>query len=266
MNNGTTMNSAMNESTAAALKDLLYRMADDEVIVAHRNSEWTGLGPLLEEDIAFSSIAQDELGHALALYTILHQHLGERDPDTIAFTRDESEFRCCHLVEMPIGDYSFSLVRHLLFDLSEQLRFEMLENSAFDPLAKVARKLKGELKYHVFHAVTWVTQLGANGNEESRARMQAALNEAFPLALGLFEPGEHEETLRAEGIFAGEEGLQSQWLETLAPILEKANLTIPEVTDLQPVYGGRRGYHTEHLQPLLNEMTEVFRIDPAAEW
>ena len=95
----------MSETTTAALKDLLFWMADNQLILAHRNSEWTGLGPLLEEDIAFSSIAQDKMGHALALYTILHTELGEDEPDTIAFTRDEGAFHCAHLVELPIGDY-----------------------------------------------------------------------------------------------------------------------------------------------------------------
>ena len=161
---------------------------------------------------------------------------------------------------------AFSLVRHLLFDLAEQARFEMLENSSFEPLAKVARKLKGEIKYHTFHAVTWVVQLGAKGNEESKARLQTALNEAFPLALGLFEAGEHEDELRSSGIFAGEQALREKWLEVLTPIIEKAELVLPDPATTEPVSGGRKGYHTEYLQPMLNEMTEVFRIDPSAEW
>ena len=249
-----------------ALRSFLYRLADDELIIAHRNSEWTGLGPILEEDIAFSSIAQDKLGHSQALYSILHRQFGEADPDTIAFTRDEKDFTCCHFVELPIGDYSFSLMRHLLFDLAEQLRYEMLEKSAFEPLAKVARKVKWEIKYHLFHAVTWVTQLGAKGNEESRARMQTALNEAWPLALGMFEPAEGEEELKVAEIYAGEDVLREKWLEALRAILNEAGLTLPESNDIRPIYGGRKGYHTEHLQPLLTEMTEVFRIDPEAEW
>jgi len=251
---------------ASALKTFLYRIADDELIIAHRNSEWTGLGPILEEDIAFSSIAQDKLGHSLAIYSILHEVFGEEDPDTIAFTRSEKDFTCCHLVELPIGEYAFSLVRHLLFDLAEQLRFEMLENSSFEPLAKVARKVKGEIKYHLFHAVTWVTQLGAKGNEESKARTQTALNEAFPLALGIFEPGDHDDILKGEGIFEGEETLKERWLTALTSIVEEADLTLPDVQSVEPAYGGRKGYHTEHLQPLLDEMAEVFRIDPGAEW
>ena len=256
----------MDSETAYALRSLLYRMADDELIIAHRNSEWTGLGPTLEEDIAFSSIAQDKLGHSLALYSILHKEFGEDDPDTIAFTRDEGDFTCCHLVELPIGDYAFSLVRHLLFDLAEQLRFEMLENSSFEPMAKVARKVKGEIKYHLFHAVTWFTQLGGKGNEESKARMQTALNETFPLALGIFEPSEHDDKLIDAGIFPGEKALQEKWMASLSSIVEESGLVLPDPSGVEPVYGGRKGYHTEHLQPMLEEMTEVFRIDPGAEW
>ncbi len=125
----------------SALKDLLFRMADDELIIAHRNSEWTGLGPILEEDIAFSSIAQDKLGQSYALYRIL-ETLGEAPADTIAFTRDESAFRCCQLVEYPIGGYDFSLMRHFLFDTAEVLRYEMLERSSFEMLAKRAIKIR----------------------------------------------------------------------------------------------------------------------------
>jgi 1,2-phenylacetyl-CoA epoxidase catalytic subunit len=111
------------------LKDLLYRLADDQLILGHRNSEWNGLGPILEEDIAFSSMAQDKLGHSLQLYTLLHQ-LGEAEPDTVAFTRNAPQFHCCQLVELPIGEYDFSLIRHFLFDHAELLRFEALATAA----------------------------------------------------------------------------------------------------------------------------------------
>jgi ring-1,2-phenylacetyl-CoA epoxidase subunit PaaC len=252
-------------SDATALKDLLFRVADDELIMAHRNSEWTGLGPILEEDIAFSSIAQDKLGHAHALYEILHT-LGEADADTLAFTRNESDFRCCQFVEYPIGDYAFSLMRHFLFDTSEAIRYEMFEKSSLEPLAKVARKIRGEIKYHLFHANTWVVNLGTNGSEESHARMQSALNETFPLALGIFEPSEYDEQLALEGVFPGEDVLKQRWLETIAKTLAEANLVIPDIESVTPAYGGRKGYHTEYLQPLLEEMGEVFRIDPTAEW
>lgn len=253
-----------NDSTSA-LKRMLYGMADDSLIIAHRNSEWTGLGPMLEEDIAFSSIAQDKMGHALALYTLLQQ-LGEPEPDISAFTRNELEFTCCQFVEFPIGGYDFSLMRHFLFDSADLLRYEMLEQSTFEPLAKLAVKVRGEIKYHVFHADTWIIQLGSQGNEESKARMQSALNECYPLALGIFENSEDEQILIENGIFKGEKELESAWHDRISAILNKAGLTIPDRDSVNPIYGGRKGLHSEHLQPLLDEMTEVFRIDPSAEW
>ncbi len=249
---------------ASACKDLLLRMADDELIIAHRHSEWTGLGPLLEEDIAFSSIAQDKLGHAQALYAIMHEHFGEPEPDTQAFMRNESAMKCCHFVELPNGEYDFSLMRHYLFDAAEFVRWTALTQSSFEPLSKLAFKIRGELKYHLYHAQTWVKQLGAQGSEESHARMQSALREAWPYALGMFEPSDADNALIEEGVFVGEQEIYQQWLSFVAPTLTEATLEIP--TDAEPVYGGRKGYHTEHLQPLLTEMTEVYRIDPSAEW
>jgi len=252
-------------SSNKALKQLLYHMADDSLIIAHRNSEWTGLGPILEEDIAFSSIAQDKMGHALALYTLLEQ-LGEPEPDISAFTRNEKDFTCCHFVEYPIGGYDFSLMRHFLFDSAELLRYEMLEKSSHEPLAKLSTKIRGEIKYHVFHADTWIVQLGSQGNEESHSRMQSALNECYPLALGIFESTEFEPVLIEQKIFDGEHTLEQKWHERISGICEKAGLTLPPRETTMPVYGGRKGFHSDYLQPMLDEMTEVFRIDPSAEW
>src|SRR5687768_10970044 len=127
-----------------ALKELIYKIADDQLILGHRNSEWTGFGPLLEEDIAFSSMAQDKVGQSHALYSILHQ-LGEQNPDTIAFARNANQFHNCVLVELPNGEYDFSLIRHFLYDTALALRFDMLTHSSYTALAELAVKIKGEL-------------------------------------------------------------------------------------------------------------------------
>ncbi|MBG8551941.1 1,2-phenylacetyl-CoA epoxidase subunit PaaC [Hymenobacter guriensis] len=245
-------------------KDLLYRLADDQLILGHRNSEWNGLGPILEEDIAFSSMAQDKLGHALQLYSLLHE-LGEAEPDTVAFTRNAAQFHCSQLVELPIGDYAFSLMRHFLFDHAELLRFEALAASSYEPLAQVARKLKGELKYHVLHANTWIRQLGTS-TEEALEKLQAALDLTLPYALGLFEKTEAEPAIIAEGLFIGEDVLRAQWLENISRVLNQTQLELPDLSAITPVGGGRHGEHTEFLQPLLDEMAEVFRLDPTADW
>ncbi|MBR9861205.1 phenylacetate-CoA oxygenase subunit PaaC [bacterium] len=247
-----------------ALKELLYKMADDQLIIGHRNSEWTGIGPILEEDIAFSSMAQDKIGQSEHLYNLLHQ-LGESDADTLAFTRNADQFHNSQLTELPIGEYDFSLIRHFLFDFAEMLRFDGLRNSAYMPLAQLAKKFYGEIKYHTMHASTWVRQLG-QGNEESKARMQSALNEAWNYALGIFEQGEGETVLQEEKIFEGEASLQEKWLNAITPILEEAGLSIPDKSTWEPKNGGRKGYHTDYLQPLLDEMSEVYSIDPTADW
>ena len=248
-----------------ALKDLLYKMADDALIIGHRNSEWTGIGPMLEEDLAFSSMAQDKIGHAQALYQIRHEILGEPEPDKVAFLREEKLFKCCQFVELPIGEYDFSLVRHFLFDHAEAIRYEMLAGSSFQPLAQLAKKIKGEIKYHTMHADTFLKQLG-KGNEESHARLQQALNFAMPYALGIFEQGPYEAELAVQRIFAGEEALKTRWLEKISVVVEAAGLQLPVVAADKIVYGGRKGFHSEYLKALLDEMCEVVRTDPEAEW
>ena len=254
----------MNEQTKTAIKEMLLKMADDLLIIGHRNSEWTGLGPILEEDISFSSMAQDKIGQSMSVFQIL-QELGEDKPDVVAFFRSPKAFHCSQFVELPNGEYDFSLMRHFLYDHADQLRFEMLANSTFDPIAKLARKVKGELKYHVYHANIWVTKLGT-ATDESHARMQTALNECWNYALGMFEESEFENRLIGEKIFGGEKELQQRWLENIAPILAKATLNIPEEKNWLPLFGGRKCTHTAHLKPLIEEMGEVFRVDPGAEW
>ncbi|GAA5022769.1 phenylacetate-CoA oxygenase subunit PaaI [Marivirga lumbricoides] len=250
--------------TEEALKDLLYKIADDQLILGHRNSEWTGMGPLLEEDIAFSSMAQDKVGQSLAFYNLLHQ-LGEQDPDTVAFTRNAEQFHNCQLVELPSGEYDFSLIRHFLFDHAEFIRFQMLAECPIEEVAQVAKKLKGEVKYHVMHANTWVKQL-SNANEEAHSKMQSALDYALPYALGIFEPSKYENDFIEAGIYAGEKAIETQWKENIHMVLEEAGLKLPDWDTLKPVYGGRYGKHTEYLQPLLSEMSEVFNEDPTADW
>lgn len=253
-------------STTNHITDLIIKMADDELVLGHRNSEWTGLGPILEEDIAFSSMAQDKIGHAMALYEILQEQYGETDPDHFAFLRPEQAFKCCHLVEMPNGEYDFSLMRHFLFDFAEMVRYESLADSSFEPFRLLSKKIRGELKYHTLHAGEWIKALG-NATEESHARMQQELEHCFALAAGIFEPSKaHEAQLIEEKIYPGESVLYQRWVERVYSVLTPASLNLPEVEQVQPAFGGRHGFHTEHLQPLLDEMSEVFRTDPDTGW
>ncbi len=242
--------------------NLLYRLADDELIIGHRNSEWTGHGPILEADIAFSSMAQDEMGHAQAYYQLLHQ-LGEREPDVLAFGRKPREFRCASLVCLPKGDWGFSVLRQFLYDAAETVRLAALANSSLLPLAQLAGKLRGEEKYHLMHGRTWVLRLG-RATDDSHGKMQAALDFAYPHALGLFEPTEYDEPLAQAGISPREDELRRQWESAIAPVLADSGLAVPEGT--KPVYGGRVGRHADALKELLDGMQLVYNIDPTAKW
>jgi ring-1,2-phenylacetyl-CoA epoxidase subunit PaaC len=255
------MDNVINEP---ALKELLYKIADDLLILGHRNSEWTGIGPLLEEDIAFSSMAQDKIGQSLAVYELLH-HLGEGVPDSVAFMRKSDLFHNCQFVELPIGDYEFSLIRHFLYDHSILLRFQQLSDSSYQPLAQVSRKLVGELRYHVMHADSFIKKLGT-ATDESINRLQTALNQALPFALGIFENSPQESELISGRIFSGEEDLYGRWYHEITKVIEVTSLDLPKVDLSEAKTGGRIGQHTPHLQHLLDEMAEVFRLDPSTDW
>lgn len=254
---------ALDAITRRAVIDLLYRLADDALIMGHRDSEWTGLGPILEEDIAFSSMAQDEMGHAQLYYQMLHE-LGEADPDTLVFTRKPREWRCASLVTLPgKRDWAFSVLRKFLYDACESVRLAALPNSKLVPLAQVTRKLRGEKKYHLMHGRTWVLRLGRS-TDEAHEKMQSALDRAYPHALGLFEPTEGDEVLAQRGIAPRETHLRLEWESAVAPVLAEARLRVNQ--NVKPVYGGRVGRHSNDLTELLANMQLVHRIDPTAKW
>jgi ring-1,2-phenylacetyl-CoA epoxidase subunit PaaC len=219
---------------------------------------------MLEEDIAFSSMAQDKIGQSYLFYQMLSE-LGESDPDTVAFMRNSDQFHNCQMVELPNGEYDFSLVRHFLYDFADLTRFELLTESSVEPLSDAGKKFKGELRYHTMHAKSFITKLG-NSNSESIERLQNSIDALMPYALGIFEPSTFEAEIIETGIFAGEEKCRAIWEERISNIISETALTLPNLSNLQPIYGGRYGTHTEHLQPLLDEMSEVFSTDPTAEW
>lgn len=237
----------------------LLSFADDEFLLGHRDSEWTGHAPLLEEDIAFSNLAQDELGHALLWYTILHERLNQPAPDRLAFWRDAGEFRNATLVELPRGDWAVTIVRQYVFDVYEHVRNEALAHCGYAPIEQAIAKIEREEVYHRLHSQGWMLRLGG-ATEESHHRMQAAVDYLWPHALGLFEPldnaPDYPPTLSQ---------LQATWLERVTPVLSQATLRIPPQTT--PAYGGRRGQHTAHLIDLLKDLHKVAHSEsPEAVW
>jgi ring-1,2-phenylacetyl-CoA epoxidase subunit PaaC len=245
----------------SALSQYLLEMADDELILAHRNSEWTGHAPILEEDIAFSNIAQDEMGHASIWYS-LRQEITGQDPDRLIFFRDAIEYRNAQLVELPNHDWAFSMLRQYLFDAYERIRLSYLRHSGYQPLAEAAVKIWQEELYHYRHTSNWIKRLGL-GTEESNRRTQEALEALWGFTGQLFKPSENDSFLLEAEYIPDIEVCRLEWQGTIIPFLESVGLRIPEeaipITD-------PRSTHTSHLDGLLSEMQEVARKYPDAQW
>jgi ring-1,2-phenylacetyl-CoA epoxidase subunit PaaC len=254
-----------------ALRTYLTCLADDEFILGHRMSEWTGQGPIIEEDIAFSSMAQDELGHALGFYTLLEE-LGAPDADALIYTRSVDAFRNSVFTELHRGDYGFSLMRQFLYDAAESERLAMLRDSSFEPLRELARKMLQEERYHWVHGTSMLKRL-CGGSDEARTRMQRALDTLFPYALGLFETFEGHDDLVEAGIIPSEIAVRDAWMQRICPLFKEYGLSVPcrmdggtMRSDAPPVEGGRAGRHTEHLDEILGAVQMLAKRDPGAKW
>jgi ring-1,2-phenylacetyl-CoA epoxidase subunit PaaC len=206
----------------------LLALADDELILGWRNSEWTGIAPFLEEDVAFSSIAQTEIGHARAWYELAAKELGTY-ADALAFDRDPDEYRCAPLVEARlVPDWAQTIARHWLYETADAIRIEALQVSDDPEVAGLAEKIDREEAYHRMHADMWAERL------RDEARFRTAVDALWPSALGLLEPGQRGR--------------------------------LCEVTGRDQVDAVERGEHTEELRPLWEEMTMVRRSIPGAAW
>ncbi|MFC4638946.1 1,2-phenylacetyl-CoA epoxidase subunit PaaC [Deinococcus hohokamensis] len=247
----------------AALIQKLTALADDEIVLAHRDSEWTGHAPILEEDIALANIAQDELGHA-TLFLELRRELDGSDADRLAFFRDAPDYRCARLVELPRGDWALTMLRQFLFDAYEALWLDAAQASTYAPLAQVAAKAVREEKFHLQHSALWVERL-ALGTEESRRRIQNALVTLWPHVAQLFVPLPEEAALVSAGLVPDLGAVRARWDGVvLRHLTDKCGLTLPEMPGEGDTTAGRE-VHTAHLPALLAEMQAVARAHPTAE-
>jgi len=207
----------------------LLEYADDELILGWRDSEWTGIAPSLEEDVAFSSIAQNEIGHARALYELAARDLGTT-ADELAFDREPSEYRCAALVELRKLDWAHTIARHWLYETADELRLAALKDSDDAEVAGLAAKMDREEVYHRLHAQMWADRL------RDEPRFQRAVEELWPYALGVLD-------------------------EQLRPVLaERVQGPGPGTGPVE------RGSHSPELRELWEEMTIVRRSVPGATW
>ena len=245
-----------------ALGDLLLAMADDEFVIGFSDSEWTGIAPLLEEDVAMSSLAQDELGHASALYGLLGE-LTDADPDAIAYDREPDAYRHCRLLDHGRGDWAMTIARRYLYDTADGIRLEALAAGSWRPLAELTGKLIREERYHRMHAGAWLDRL-ARSDGEGRDRLLAALADLAPDAATVFTPVPDEPGLIDAGILAATSSeLDGRWRAEIAPTFDRLGLPMPP-----PARDPDRGRldHGEPFRWLWSEFTLVRRSDPGATW
>jgi ring-1,2-phenylacetyl-CoA epoxidase subunit PaaC len=247
-----------------ALFEYTLSLADDQLILGHRLSEWIGSAPVLEEELALGNIGLDLIGAARSLYTYAGEiEGGGRDEDKLAYLRDAPQFRNCLLAELPNGDFAVTMTRVLFYAAVMVPFWEALVRSKDATLAAIAAKSVKESRYHLRHAAEWLIRLG-DGTSESHGRAQEAVDELWPYAGELFQMTAGEAKLLAAGVAVDRTALQAMWDKTIDPILREATLARP--ADVYPQAGGREGRHTEHLGHILSEMQFLQRAYPGATW
>jgi ring-1,2-phenylacetyl-CoA epoxidase subunit PaaC len=260
----TAIGEALLPATKNALSLLLLAMADDEFVIGFSDSEWTGIAPLLEEDVAMSSLAQDELGHAQALYRLLAELVDDgRDADAIAFDRPPEGYYHARLLDHPRGDWANTIARRYLYDTADSTRLEALAACSWQPLADLVAKIRREERYHLLHIGAWFERL-ARTQGEPRERLVDALERMGPDAATVLSPLPDELSLVLAGIAdAPSKELVERWRERIRPTFERLDLRMPPAA----VDRDRsRSHHSEAFRWLHGEFTAVRQIDREAKW
>jgi ring-1,2-phenylacetyl-CoA epoxidase subunit PaaC len=247
-----------------ALFIFCLRLADDALITGHRLSELCSRGPFIEEDLALTNISLDMIGRAEPFLKYAAEIEGKgRTADLLAYRRAEHQYFNHLLTEMPNGNFADTIARQLLLSAFEYFHYSELEKSTDKTIAGIASKAIKEVRYHLQHAGSWTIRLG-DGTEESKNKMQKAIDHLWMYTSELFEMDEIENILLKEGIAADLVPIKLQWQNKIQSILLEATLTMPEDGYMQT--GSRKGIHTEHLGHILSEMQYLQRAYPDATW
>ena len=241
------------------LIDYILHLADTTLILAQRNAEWCGHGPVLEQDIAITNISLDLLGQSRNFYQYAALLTGgDCDENKLAYLRKEREFKSLLLAEQPNGDWGQTILRQYLFSQFQYLLFEKLQNSNDEQLAAITTKALKEIKYHLRWSSEWVIRLG-DGTKESHTRMLHATNELWRYTGEMFMPADYESIAGVDFSL-----LKVEWNKKVKSIFEEATLSIPENVFMQT--GGKDGTHTEQMGFILAELQYVQRAYPNSEW
>ncbi|WP_338469687.1 1,2-phenylacetyl-CoA epoxidase subunit PaaC [Niallia sp. XMNu-256] len=267
------MSENVNSVNKEVIANLLYQLADDDFLYAYRNSEWLGLAPHIEEDVASSSISQDSMGHAAMFYKLLEE-LGEGDADALAHGRPWRERKNCILVERVNGpgnyiedpeyDWAFAVVRNYLYTSAKKVKIQSLKQSSYQPLADVAVKVDMEIHYHLLHWKTWFVQL-LSSTDEAKERMKAAFEKVINDFSDVFSFGADADQIIKAGLIEEESILKQKWAAAIGPVLESVQLRVPSHFSTVNL-NGRNGEHTIELEEALSVLTQVYNLNPAASW
>ena len=247
-----------------SIQDYATRLGDDAIVIGHRVSEWCSNAPFLEEDLALQNVALDFIGRARMYYSYAAELADDgRDEDDFAYMRDHREYQNLLLMELPRGDFAYTMVRQMFVDVYNLLYLEQLVKSKDKTLAAIAAKAIKESRYHLRRSQEWILRLGI-GSEESHARSCKAIEDIWGFTHELFELDELEQQMVEMGIGVDSTRLKDSWTQQVSAILQQATLELPEAAWV--VRGGREGYHTEYLGQMLNEMQCVHRAYPGQKW
>lgn len=246
------------------LIEYTLHLADNALIIGHRNSEWCGHGPILEQDIAITNIALDMIGQARNFYQYAAQLTGSgASEDSLAYLRDAIDFKNNLLVELPNGDWAQTILRQFLFSTYQYFLYQQLQNCPDQQLAAIAEKSLKEVTYHLRWSSEWVIRLG-DGTEESKGRMLHAIDEIWSYTGELFLAASYELLAVSEGYSVDVSIIKMEWNKKVKAVFEEATLTIPENKWMQS--GGKEGRHTENLGYILAEMQFLQRAYPNSNW
>jgi ring-1,2-phenylacetyl-CoA epoxidase subunit PaaC len=250
--------------TDASRLHYVLRLADTCLVLGQRLGEWVGHAPALEEDLGLANISLDLIGQARLLLTYAGEieHKG-RTEDDLAMSREQSDFLNLALAEQPNGDFGATIVRQVLLDAFQLELYEALQHSKDARLAEIAAKALKETRYHFRYSAGWLVRLG-DGTEESRHRVQTALNELWRFTHEFFAADAVDEAMASAGIGPQLSGLAASWSARIDEVLKEATLKRPP--DIRYQWHGKRGEHTEHLGYLLAEMQHLHRAYPGASW
>lgn len=250
------------------MKDQLFeytlRIGDNALILGQRLGEWCGHGPVLEQDIALTNIALDQLGQARLLMQYAAEQKGEGyTEDKMAFFRDITEYHNALIVELPNGDWGRTIARQFLFDTYNYYYFTALLSSADERLKDIAHKAIKEITYHAQWSAEWLIRLG-DGTDESHRRVQESLNDLWEWTGELFTMDALDQAMLDAGIGVDLNEVKAQWDEKVNEILSMATLQRPDDAWMQT--GGKQGEHSEYLGFVLAEMQHLPRMHPEANW